>query len=1458
MNRTLQDLVNYHGDRLFDGAIDLDWYLRNPDKATEVAKAYVFHGKQYHDINIHDRVVLAGKQLIDSITMVEEVLTSLAKATDPMKLAIAGYGAGKSHFALMLANLLGSHNQSTKSIILENIRQIDSDGASRIKSILEEDSRPVLIIPINGMRNCNLQQEFFTIIKNILERDGQSLDCLNKFDARFENLKFKVLDHRNQQKMLNILNVSGVDCVESFIDKMNSFDRVCYQRVKEELERQGEKVFEPQAEGELKDLISSVAESHCGATNYYRSMLILFDEFGKYMAFAASAEQRAGSGIMQHLYEGIQAVNSSFDKSGNKKTCTFIGFSQLDLNEYQQTTSMDQNTLNNMKRYVSRFDATKKYYLSVSFESLVANLIEVKDTHPIDLNNQEQLKQLSFSHAVIGDFFQSSKQYPIWSDFKRYVQTVALGCWPLSPLATWTLSYISSINTILQQRSALNILGNAFKEHQLVDLSSKELFHIYATDIYDAGLGVEFCASEVSSTGNSQPAIKYEGVLEKYGTQFSEDTKRILKAIVLCFKLGSYSKSREGAIAIIGALSGVDKQLIDGILINLEDNFNVIEYDSRIKLFEIKEGAPSIHEFERVLNKKILELRKDGTEYSQIRYVQTVILSQLVNHPDIFPDIETSFSSNQKIRSSEWAFKASIKTSIDFERDLSEDDFIRHGGIEPGFFDFRGRIFYFIVPSTHDVSSVKNRILKWIESYHQEQGWQVPIMCLVVHDTDGIIFETSEKITTLDSLSSSERNSFGSMVDKHKDKLIKILVEELSKQKTSQHYVSISTSGSTLKNIGSELFERAYPQVIPFPVDGFTSSSGNGPNTIKKIISALVSGDNNWKSIVDSCNLVDMNRAIALLQTAWGVVDSAGMFLSEPKCIELAGLYKSFDSEYENNKILNFASMMDIAIRPPYGANASSASLIIFIYYASYSLKRGIQIDGTQKRLADFIAQNGKNLFDSKTKGLKYDIARKIEMFPIIRDDERWSNLMSQWMRSNTADELIRYQEEAEKLIEQKVKIPDDFYSQYLNNVIRSANAKQFLKDWDEDCKGLLKDLKVFTAEHQSVAKVIHSLNKFQTASKNFFRKHENLLSEKYRDSIDDVVAQAKNHIAFNLVGWIEAHPFPEDYDKELFKRRVDGYTSLMDALASIGMNEQKGILQQILQQGEEKNNHIISYYLTLKNAKKILDEITSRFENIESATVQNLEQSIREMKNEQNVLTTFDNEHRDFITLNMSNVNELFEEKIKLLESQLLSRKNDFNSLFNISISNIDELENVERKVRNLVAFYVHDKNEDALHDMLKEIKLLRESYNKLDEYNISEDQIKEVLDCQKSYIYEQLEGDTCFDDNLILDTFFSEIEQKRLTQSQKWLECLEKEAEMIKDVESANQVMSRINSMPLYLTKEQRTQVFEIKEGIVKFFDNQKIEYILSMYRALKEEQKQILLKQLVAERKAELGKT
>ena len=43
-----RDIVSYESRRLFSGAIDLDNFISQPQKAEEIALSYMFHGKTNH------------------------------------------------------------------------------------------------------------------------------------------------------------------------------------------------------------------------------------------------------------------------------------------------------------------------------------------------------------------------------------------------------------------------------------------------------------------------------------------------------------------------------------------------------------------------------------------------------------------------------------------------------------------------------------------------------------------------------------------------------------------------------------------------------------------------------------------------------------------------------------------------------------------------------------------------------------------------------------------------------------------------------------------------------------------------------------------------------------------------------------------------------------------------------------------------------------------------------------------------------------------------------------------------------------------------------------------------------------------------------------------------------------------------------------------------------------------
>ena len=130
----LQSIIRFREDRLFDGAIDVEWLIEDRDKARRAAEAFVFHGPAYHGVSQQDIGTEHGHKLVDSATFVQKILQRSNGAEDqPFTLAIAGYGTGKSHLAVTLAILLSEPTGESANKILANIEAADASIGKTVR-----------------------------------------------------------------------------------------------------------------------------------------------------------------------------------------------------------------------------------------------------------------------------------------------------------------------------------------------------------------------------------------------------------------------------------------------------------------------------------------------------------------------------------------------------------------------------------------------------------------------------------------------------------------------------------------------------------------------------------------------------------------------------------------------------------------------------------------------------------------------------------------------------------------------------------------------------------------------------------------------------------------------------------------------------------------------------------------------------------------------------------------------------------------------------------------------------------------------------------------------------------------------------------------------------------------------------------------------------------------------------
>ena len=125
------DLLEFRKDIFFDGAVQIDWFY-NKEKATLVAENFVFHGSEYHGATGG-----SDSNLRDTVSFVQEISEKINNEypNNPLTLAIATYGTGKSHLGVTLAELFSGpdYNPKAYNAIISNIKEIDATKSRAIE-----------------------------------------------------------------------------------------------------------------------------------------------------------------------------------------------------------------------------------------------------------------------------------------------------------------------------------------------------------------------------------------------------------------------------------------------------------------------------------------------------------------------------------------------------------------------------------------------------------------------------------------------------------------------------------------------------------------------------------------------------------------------------------------------------------------------------------------------------------------------------------------------------------------------------------------------------------------------------------------------------------------------------------------------------------------------------------------------------------------------------------------------------------------------------------------------------------------------------------------------------------------------------------------------------------------------------------------------------------------------------
>ncbi|WXG55021.1 MAG: hypothetical protein RNU03_10240 [Candidatus Sedimenticola sp. (ex Thyasira tokunagai)] len=366
------------------------------------------------------------------------------REVNPYWLVVAGYGSGKSHLALTSAMLLSEPAGETTQVILEQIVRADPEIGDAVSQQVAKMDKPALVLPLDGMAGFHLGNALSRAVFEQLRRHGVDAGAIRDLSPRFQTAEQFVERNFDVRTDSFAERLPGLD-VEQVCAHLRENDETVYTAVDALYSEANGHPIPIEGQESAQELIETLCGVYCSSDGPFSHVVILFDELGRYLEYASEKPLLAGDSALQQIFQGVQ---------DNSTKVRFIGFIQYELKAYLKRFS--GTDLRQLQRYVTRFDAADKWYLSTNLETIFAHIIG-KDEEAL----RKLWQQTSAEHQIqqtwqrLSHCLPSFSHFPVWSDPKRFARIIALGCWPLHPFAVW---FLTRQRDLVQSRSALTFI----------------------------------------------------------------------------------------------------------------------------------------------------------------------------------------------------------------------------------------------------------------------------------------------------------------------------------------------------------------------------------------------------------------------------------------------------------------------------------------------------------------------------------------------------------------------------------------------------------------------------------------------------------------------------------------------------------------------------------------------------------------------------------------------------------------------------------------------------------------------------------------------------------------------------------------------------------------------------------------------------------------------------------------
>jgi hypothetical protein len=1152
----IKQIVKFHNERFFEGAVQLSWLQRHVDRAQKAAEAFVFHGPRYHGAGAAESEGIEGAyKLKDTASFVSDLLGVMRAGADgrevnPYWLVVAGYGSGKSHLALTCATLLANPFGETAQAILIQITRADPAIGEIVARQVETMGKPALVLPLDGMAGFHLGNALSRSVFEQLRLNGVDAGAIRDLSPRFQTAEQFVERNFNVRPGSFAKRLSGLNA-EQVIARLRENDEVVYTAVDVLYNEANGHPIPIEGQESAQELIDTLCKVYCGPNGPFSHVLILFDELGRYLEYASEKPQLAGDFALQQIFQGVQ---------DNATKVQFVGFIQYELKAYlKRFSGVD---LRQLQRYVTRFDTANKWYLSTNLETIFAHMIGKEEEALGQLWQQTGAKlQFKQSWQLLSQCLPGFSRFPVWNEPESFERVIAMGCWPLHPFAVW---FLTRQRDLVQSRSALtfikDVIDRIADEEVQVD---GRLRQVSAAELVIGNMLPELISAERETGSSSVETLQM--LLEKFSGHLDSPQQMVLAGVAVVEKTRIGKQSRAMANALLCEATTIDITTLHAVLEGLSE-LGSLEWNEDLGQYELLSDGVSRAQFQQWLRIKQAEFKSDGIRDLFVRRGAADI--ELGN-------LTTDFAQSREISTQDWFFEAQFAHVNSVENTIKNAFQEWVNSTLPK--DAKGKLIYLYLHPDDDqfstgelIQTVMNRELERLKLP------QAPIWVVGILDQKSTFADHIVRLYLLDEhISVSDQERFRRFIPEERERsriALRNGAQEAIQERLSWIAGFSEVPAGRLRTVGLNIFNKIYPGAISFPFDGFGSAAGGGAADALQLTRGLIARQVNGPWVQSQPKRLQ-NRVDAVLVQSWKVLLPSGKLVA-PTEPTVRGLYQWLEHGHQDNPQMSLLTSYRALIAPPYGLNASSAGLLLGLLLGLESPPRRLELAGELVASAEWLhlafpTPKGRHHFNE-------DVLRKTRLRFLSEDSEdRWRGLLNRWEAEKNYECLVQLAREAEKMVAVD-PLPEILEGNYKYLRDRSDSAAKNLME----TKTLLENLEMGIEKAVRLRSVHHALELGCRVLRERTTMDENSCwPVSYSEECDSLLSMIHELITNEIAAWIPGQLCHNIIQVTDFRKRTE---SEARCLAILGFKNDANKLTQQAMQSIQKVEKLQQFSLTL------------------------------------------------------------------------------------------------------------------------------------------------------------------------------------------------------------------------------------------------------------------------------------